>query len=42
MNAKSVTKETQDIDTGDPAPKPKRDPALTNEALERILQLSKW
>jgi hypothetical protein len=37
MKAKSVMKETQDIDTGDPAPKPERDPML-----ERILKLSKW
>ena len=42
MNAKSVTKETQDVDTGKEALKAERDPALTNEALERILKLSKW
>jgi len=37
MNAKSVTKETQDIDTGKQALKAERDPML-----ERILKLSKW
>ena len=42
MKAKSVTKETQDVDTGKEALKAERDPALTNEALERILKLSKW
>ena len=39
MNAKSVTKETQDVDTGKEALKAERDPALTNEALERMLYL---
>jgi hypothetical protein len=42
MKAKSVMKETQDIDTGEEVVKAERDPALTNEALERILKLSKW
>ena len=37
MKAKSVTKETQDIDTGKQALKAERDPML-----ERILKLSKW
>lgn len=37
MKAKSVTKETQDIDTGKEALKAEREPML-----ERILQLSKW
>ena len=37
MNAKSVTKETQDIDTGKEVVKAERDPML-----ERILKLSKW
>ena len=37
MKAKSVTKETQDIDTGKEALKAERDPML-----ERILKLSKW
>ena len=39
MKAKSVTKETQDVDTGKEALKAERDPALTNEALERMLYL---
>jgi len=37
MKAKSVTKETQDIDTGKEVVKAEREPML-----ERILQLSKW
>ena len=31
--------ETQDVDTGKEALKAERDPALTNEALERMLYL---
>jgi len=37
LKKKSVTKETQDIDTGKEALKAEREPML-----ERILQLSKW
>jgi hypothetical protein len=39
LKAKSVTKETQDVDTGKQALKAERDPMLTNEALERMLYL---